>query len=302
MYPLKLKPVFKDYIWGGYGLSEKFSMDCKGKIAEAWLMSCCEDGQTTVENGIFKDCLLSEVVEKYPQSVGRNYLNKKFPLIIKFIDAYDKLSVQVHPSCKNEMWYVLDCEENSSVLCGLKKDISETEFISHIKNDTATDVMNEIKVKKGDVIYIPAGTLHAIGKGILIAEIQQNSNVTYRVYDYNRKDSDGKSRPLHIKQALEVMNFNKTGELCSSPCYHGNIKKICECEYFKVSEISIEDTLVIHNDMDSFSSLVVIEGEGTVKETSEIKAEKFRKGDSFFLASGCDYKIDGKSKIILTKV
>lgn len=306
IYPLKLKPVFKDYLWGGYKLHNDFKMECDyDKIAEAWLLSCHEDGLCTIDNGKYKGILLSEFLKNNPELSGCNCPDDKFPVLIKLIDAHDNLSVQVHPTekdCKNEMWYVIDCEENSHILYGLKKDISEDEFLMHIKNDTFIDIMNVVPVKKGDVFYIKAGTLHAICSGILIAEIQQSSNVTYRIFDYNRKDADGNPRPLHINDALKVMDFHKSSEIYHKTQTIGNMKILNDCEFFKVCELDINDSEIIHADKSSFVSIIIIDGEGTVQNCSEINAECFKKGDSFFLSAGYDYKIKGKSKIILTKV
>lgn len=306
IYPLKLEPVFKDYIWGGQKLNRDFSMKSGfDKTAEAWLLSCHNDGMSVIQNGIFKNMPLQDFIEKYPQYAGV-CCAEKFPLIIKLIDACDNLSVQVHPSsaenCKNEMWYVIDCEENSSILYGIKNSISKQQLEENIRNNTVADIMNSIPVKKGDVFYIKAGTLHAIGKGILIAEIQQNSNVTYRVFDYNRKDSKGNTRPLHITQALECADLNPPQELCHKTTVLGNTEVLNECSFFSVYLLNVDSTHIIHSDSSSFTSIIILEGDGYVSEINKINAEHFRKGDSFFLSAGCDYKITGKSKIILTKV
>lgn len=305
MYPLKLEPVFKDYIWGGHRLNRDFGMKSGfDKTAEAWLLSCHNDGMSVIQNGLFRNMPLQDFIEKYPQYAG-DCCTEKFPLIIKLIDACDNLSVQVHPSAensKNEMWYIIDCEENSCILYGVREKISKQQFEEHIRNNTVADAMNRIPVRKGDVFYIKAGTLHAIGKGILTAEIQQNSNVTYRVFDYNRKDAQGNTRPLHIAQAIECADLNPPQELCHKTITHGNTEILNECSFFSVYLLNIDGTHVIHSDSSSFSSIIILEGYGDVCENNKINAEHFRKGDSFFLSAGCDYKITGKSKIILTKV
>lgn len=200
------------------------------------------------------------------------------------------------------MWYILDCDKDSYILYGLKENTSKQDFEQHIINGTVTDLMNKVPVHKGDVFYIKAGTLHAIGKGIVVAEIQQSSNVTYRVYDYNRRDKYGNTRPLHINEALEVINFSRQSEIYHETYTKNNIKILNECEFFKVYEISADGRELISNDKSSFSHILITEGCGIISDYSEVHAENFKKGDSFFLSSGCDYIIKGKSKIILTKV
>ncbi len=304
MYPLKLKPVFKDYIWGGHNLHDQFNMQCNEYTAEAWLLSCHQNGISLIENKSFENMPLIEFINKNKWVTGYK-CNDEFPVIVKLIDAQDNLSVQVHPTgkdCKNEMWYIVDCEENSQILYGLKEDISKKEFEKNIKNNTITEIMNKVPVHKGDVFHINAGTLHAIGKGIIVAEIQQSSDVTYRVYDYNRKDKSGNSRQLHIKEALEVMDFKCPTEIYHKTYTKDNIKILNECEFFKVYEISTEDEYLISNDKSSFSHIMIMEGSGVISDYSKVYAENFKKGESFFLSSGCDYIIKGKSKIILTKV
>ena len=215
---LKLKPAFKDYIWGGTKLRDDFGFksDLK-KIAEGWMLSCHKDGENIIDGGKFDGKTLSEVINE----TGKDILGTKaqkydfFPILIKLIDAKDNLSVQVHPNDdyalrvegeygKTECWYVIDCDEGAELIYGFKKKISNEEFRKRIEDNTFLDIVNHVKVKKGEFFFIESGTLHAIGKGILLAEIQQNSNTTYRVYDYNRLGADGKPRELHTEKALDV--------------------------------------------------------------------------------------------------
>ena len=208
---LKLQPVFKDYIWGGTRLRDEYGFESPlEKLAEGWMLSCHKDGENTVLNGEYKGKTLSELIKDNPEFLGEN--GKKFeyfPILIKLIDAKNDLSVQVHPDNeyalrvekeygKTECWYILDCDEGAELIYGFNKKISSEEFKKKIADNTFLDTVNKVKVKKGDLFFIEAGTLHAIGKGILLAEIQQNSNTTYRVYDYGRLGADGKPRELHI--------------------------------------------------------------------------------------------------------
>ena len=218
MYPLLLKAPIKDYIWGGTRLKTEFGFETEKEIAaEGWMLSCHKDGTNTVLNGEFAGKILTEVLDIWgKEALGKNAERfTYFPLLIKLIDAKDKLSVQVHPDDsyalknegeygKTEMWYVVDCDEGASLIYGFNKEISKEEFESRIKDNTLSEVCNYVPVKKGDVFFIGAGTLHAIGEGILIAEVQQNSNTTYRVSDYGRLGADGNPRPLHIEKAVDV--------------------------------------------------------------------------------------------------
>ena len=212
MAVFRLTPAFKDYIWGGTRLRDEYGKKCDyDKVAESWELSCHKDGASVVADGEDKGFTLAEYIDKHGKAVLGTDCEKfeNFPILIKLIDAKDNLSVQVHPDNeyalrvegeygKTEMWYIVDCDEGATLLYGFKHEISKEEFAERIADNTLLEVTNAVPVKKGDVFFIQAGTLHAIGKGILIAEIQQNSNTTYRIYDYGRVGKDGKPRELHL--------------------------------------------------------------------------------------------------------
>ena len=307
---LKLKPTCKDYLWGGHRLVEEYGIDYPGDIcAEAWVLSCHPDGPCYVENGADQGCTLAEYVEKHGKAIlGTKAENMEyFPLLTKLIDARDNLSVQVHPSDdyalsregqygKTEMWYVLDAEPGAVLYQGFKEEITKEEFEERIKNNTLTEVVNPVQVKKGDVIFIAPGTLHAIGKGILIAEVQQNSNLTYRVYDYGRVGADGKPRQLHIEKALEVTKLEKPGSI---PTEGGHM---VSCKYFTVDTYKLTgEVKTLNADETSFQHILVLEGTGSIRHgetTMEMK-----KGDSFFIPAGLgDYTVSGKCEILLSRV
>ena len=217
---LKLKPCCKDYIWGGRRLADEYGIPCdKDILAEAWVLSCHPDGPSVIVNGPSQGKTLAEYIQANGNQVLGTHCRRfrDFPILVKFIDANQHLSVQVHPGNryalsqehqygKTEMWYVMDAAPNSFLYYGFKREVSREEFARRIQEDTLLDVLNAVPVQKGDVLFIESGTIHAIGAGILIAEIQQNSNVTYRVYDYGRVGKDGKKRDLHIEKALAVTN------------------------------------------------------------------------------------------------
>lgn len=282
MYTLKLKPALKDYLWGGTRLKTEYKMESDlEKVAEAWVLSTHKDGPSVVLNGELCGKTLTEAVEVFgADCLGEN--GKKFsyfPILIKLIDARDDLSVQVHPNDeyalkvegeygKTEMWYIVDCEEGAALYYGFKEEISKEEFRKKIADNTITDVLNRVPVKKGDVFFIPSGTIHAIGRGILIAEIQQNSNTTYRVCDYGRLGADGKPRPLHIDKAVEVTNLTPPPE--SKDLSSGTL---AECEYFKVRLFSTDKQKEIEVDNASFVSLLCLEGEVSFDGVTLVKGD-----------------------------
>ena len=303
MAVLKLKPACKDYLWGGRRLIEEFGIDCDKKIlAEAWMLSCHPDGTSTIEGG---ESLAEYISRNGFGILGTNCRRfQNFPVLIKFIDARENLSVQVHPTDeyalsyegqlgKSEMWYVLDAEENSLLYCGFKEKISKDDFKVHIKNNSLFEVLNAIPARRGDVIFIPAGTIHALGKGVLVAEIQQNSNVSYRIYDY------GRNRPLHIDKALDVTNLNP-------PTLRGeNYPHLAACDYFVVDKITLDGKILSEAsgvvDDKTFLSVLILDGEGKISCGDE--EFSYRKGDSFFLTAGAGiWKICGSCDALLTTV
>lgn len=318
---LKLIAPCKDYLWGGNRLREEYGKKANSdKIAESWELSCHKDGQSVIEGGEFGGKTLSEYIE----ANGRGVLGTSaerfeyFPILIKLIDAKDNLSVQVHPSNdyalrvegeygKTEMWYIVDCAEGAELLYGFKHEISEEEFAERIRSNTLLEVTNNVPVHKGDVFFIESGTLHAIGKGILIAEIQQNSNTTYRIYDYGRVGADGKPRELHIDKAVEVTDrvppkYPTTAQGTPERVDGGVMTLLRRCEYFNVRKLELDGTAAQNADERSFHSLLVLDGaaEITAENGSKVSAKK---GDSVFVTAGTGrYTISGKGEVIITDI
>lgn len=318
MNPVKLKPAFKDYLWGGTRLRDDFGKDCDfEKIAESWELSCHKDGASVVASGEFAGLTLAEYIEKNGKGVLGTNCGKfeNFPILIKLIDAKDNLSVQVHPDNeyaqrvegeygKTEMWYIVDCDEGAELLYGFKSEISKEEFRERIENNTLLEVTDSVPVKKGDVFFIEAGTLHAIGKGILIAEIQQNSNTTYRIYDYGRVGADGKPRQLHIDKAVEVTELRPATPYPQTEAFeeNGAVKRLlAKCEYFTVYSVDVETGARFSADETSFNSILLLDGDAELTAGGETLALK--KGDSVFVPAGCgEYVITGKFKSVLTRI
>jgi mannose-6-phosphate isomerase len=312
---LKLTPCFKDYIWGGEKLKKDFLKKSElSAIAESWELACHKDGNSTLEDGK----KLQEYINIDKSVLGTNCEKfEYFPILIKLIDAKENLSIQVHPDNeyalrvegeygKTEMWYILDCEPDAYLYYGFNREISPEEFAQRIVDDTILEVLNKVYVKKGDVFFIDAKTLHAIGKGILIAEIQQNSNTTYRIYDYNRLGIDNKPRELHIEKAKDVTALiPPTREVApqGKPETIGDSQSVllASCEYFTTKKISVKNTYTLNIDTKSFISLLFIQGNGEMSGFGETYI--FNKGDSFFIpAKNGQIEINGNCELLVTTI
>ena len=315
MKPIKLSPAFKDYLWGGTKLRTEFNKNCDfEKVAESWELSTHKDGQSVVLGGEYGGLKLSEYVDKAGKGVLGTNAEKfeYFPILIKLIDAKDSLSIQVHPSDeyalkvegeygKTEMWYIVDCEEDAYLYYGFNRDITPEEFKERIENNTVLEVLNRVDVKKGDVFFIESGTVHAIGAGIVICEIQQNSNTTYRVYDYDRRDKNGNPRELHIDKAVEVSNTKKAPKLDGGKVLDDGLTLLADCKYFKVLKAEISGRKEFTADEKSFNSVIILDGEGKLCCRGEELAVK--KGDSVFVPANLgEYVIDGDCTAIISMV
>lgn len=338
---MRLEPAFKDNLWGGTKLRTVFGKKCDyDVIGESWELSAHPDGQSVIASGIFTGMYFGEFIEKYGHDVvgWKSSSLDRFPVLIKFIDAKKDLSIQIHPDDdyaleienefgKNEMWYVVDCEPGAFLYCGLKKDSSKEEIRERIENNTITDILNKIEVHKGDCVMVKAGTIHAIGAGILICEIQQNSNCTYRMYDYDRKDKFGNKRELHIDKAIDVVDVKKYKPFISdNKDVPEGAEVLVSCKYFEcykyvlgsdaaeadhTSDIedncynteNVRNTSKVNISVDamSFRSVIVIDGSGKIavgNNTMDYKA-----GDSFFVTAGEKViNLEGTGTVIVTKV
>ena len=299
---IKIIAETKDYLWGGNKLRNYGKLSDKDKIAESWELSYHKDGPSKTQDGE----LLSSVL--MPSDLGKNVNDfEDFPVLVKLIDSADNLSVQVHPSDdyalknegqfgKTEMWYIVDADEGAGIYLGLKEDTEKEVFKKAIDDGTVTDLLNFYEVKKGDWFFIKSGTIHAIGKGVTVCEIQQNSNLTYRVYDFKRKGPDGKERPLHVEKALTVANFNVfTNSRLNVEM--GNKRLIGASKYFSAYFTEVFGDEEFLADKSSFTAVTCIEGEGV------IEGKKLSRGDTYFVpASYGEFKIEGSLKCIMTEV
>lgn len=341
---VRLQPAYKDFLWGGTALKERYGKQCEYDIlAESWELSAHPAGQSVVANGRHKGQLFGE----YLKAIGKKYWGWKcqplsaFPILIKFIDARDKLSVQVHPDDefamekegqygKNEMWYIVDCEPDAGIYCGFNRDVDRQTVEKCMTDGTILSILNRIPVQKGQTYFIPAGTVHAIDKGVLICEIQQSSDCTYRLYDFERKDKYGNLRPLHLEKALQVLDFGRyepfarqtegmvseaeeaaeeaniqTAEGNGLALQGGVFRVISRCKYFECILVENEEKLSLQMGEESFLSLVCLNGAGSIRtEKDGIQfAMELKAGDSIFLpAEERKCVIEGKCTFIMTKI
>lgn len=320
LYPMKLEAPLKDYLWGGTRLKDEYGKKTNlDKVAESWELACHKDGKSKIANGEAAGLFLEDWLAGQDKSVlGTNAASfPYFPLLIKLIDAKGDLSVQVHPDNdyamrvegeygKTEMWYIVDCEPGASLLYGFKEKISKEEFERRIADNTLLEVCNRVPVKKGDVFFIDSGTLHAIGKGILICEIQQNSNTTYRIYDYGRVGKDGKPRELHVKKAIDVTKLEPptkpTTALAKIDIIPGlDMKLLAECEYFTAYHATLKGEASLKAGSESFQTFTVLSG--SLKLTSGDTVLDFYKGESVFIPAGLGiYTLTGDATFILSKM
>ncbi|HEX3016622.1 MAG TPA: type I phosphomannose isomerase catalytic subunit [Caproicibacter sp.] len=320
IYPMKLKAACKDYLWGGTRLRTEYHQQSDAeKVAESWMLSSHPDGPSSILNGEYEGLLFPEYLTRAGREILGTDCDKfpDFPVLIKLIDAKDRLSIQVHPDDayarthggefgKTEMWYIVDCEPGASLYYGFDHPISKEEFKQRIENNTLEEVLNKVQVHPGDVFFIESRTLHAIGAGILIAEIQQNSNLTYRIYDYGRIGKDGNPRQLHISEALDVTLLAPP----TRPAHAQGVREtgagysrilLSSCDIFTVYEMEIREA-ALNADNRSFHSLVCIGGDAILVKNG--KAElSFEKGDSVFIPAGYgDYTIKGDCLVLWTTV
>ena len=295
---LKLKPSGKDYIWGGHKLVDNYGKEMTGdRLAETWELSCHPDGPSFVVNGEAAGKTLRQYIEEHGKKVlGTNCERfEDFPILTKFIDAQDNLSIQVHPDNeyalknegqygKTEMWYVVDADKGAKLRSGFSEQITPKEYKERVLNNTITDVLQEYEIKPGDVFFLPAGRVHSIGAGAFIAEIQQTSDITYRIYDFNRKDANGKTRELHTDLAREAINYEVLDDYRTKyePLKDEPVELVA-CTYFTTSLYDMtEEISCDYSELDSFVIFICMEGACKIKD-NEGNELKVGAGESILL-------------------
>jgi mannose-6-phosphate isomerase len=312
-YPLLFEPIFKERIWGGAKLKEVLNKSFNGQqIGESWELSTVENDISVVANGEFKGLNLNQLIEKYPTEVlgikSIQYFGNNFPLLFKFIDAKEDLSIQVHPNDalakerhnsfgKTEMWYVMQADEKARLVVGFKDKTNRKEYQKHLENNTLVAVLNETPVKEGDAFFLETGTVHAIGGGVLIAEIQQTSDITYRLYDWDRVDANGVGRELHTDFALDAINFEPTNTKLNYDAAKNKSVNLVECPFFKTNILQISEKYNWKKTKESFTVFMCTEGSFTISML-HFQSE-FRKGDTLLIPAIIDdFEIFGDASLL----
>lgn len=311
MYPLKFHPILKERLWGGNKLASVLGKEIESDITgESWELSGVAGDISVVSNGPLAGTALSSLIEEHAVALlGRKVVDRfglEFPILVKFIDAKRDLSIQLHPNDelarqrhnsfgKTEMWYVMDADEGAELIIGFENDVTKEAYAESLEQDTITDLLHYQKVNEGDTFFINTGKIHAIGAGVLLAEIQQTSDITYRVYDFNRKDKNGELRELHTDLALDAIDFQQKEDFHVAYSRKTNaLNKMVECPYFKTSYLNL--TSNFRQDLSVAKSFVIymcVEGEATiVNDEGEVS---IRKGETVLISA------DTKTVQILTQ-
>lgn len=320
MKPLKFNALLKSTLWGGDKIIPFKNLDIQQEnVGESWEISGVKDNETIVADGPYAGKKLNELVEELKgKLVGEdNYqrFGNEFPLLIKFIDARQDLSIQVHPTDeiakmqgkergKTEMWYLMDSDKDATLLCGLKKKITPEEYAQIVENDTIVDAIDRYEVKEGDCFFLPAGRIHAIGTGCFLAEIQQTSDVTYRIYDFKRKDKNGNYRQLHTKEAAECINYNVESNYRTeyTPVKNQGVSLV-QCPYFNTAVYDLDEPMTIdYSELDSFVILIGVKGNATITD-NEGNTFTLQAGESVLVPATTEtLKVDGNIKFLETYV
>jgi len=315
LYPIKFQPILKEKIWGGKKLNTLLNKDSKASnVGESWEISDVEGDTSIVSKGTLKGKSLKELLEAFKGDlIGvENYktFGNKFPLLIKFIDAKEDLSIQLHPNDelaakrhnsfgKTEMWYVMQADEDANLIVGFNQKITPETYLQHLEDKTLIKILNFDKVKNGDTYFIEVGRVHAIGAGVMLAEIQQTSDITYRVYDWDRVDDEGNERDLHNDLAIDAFDFNMKDDFRVSYSKEKNqSNKMVSCPYFTTNFIPLQGTVQKINDKDSFIIYMCVEGEAEISTDSF--SETIKKGETLLLPAGIKkYQITSKNAKLL---
>lgn len=316
-YLLSLTPAVKDYLWGGTRLQTEYGIGEGERTAEGWMLSCHPDGPCRIRNGEAAGQTLTEVLQHWgTEALGQSCASfDRFPMLIKLIDARDRLSVQVHPDDtyalahensygKTEMWYVVDCDPGAALVYGVNRTLTREELREALASDRLPEVCRFVPVHPGDLFFIEAGTLHAIGAGILIAEVQQNSNITYRLSDYGRLGPDGKPRALHVEQGTAVTSLTPVTRPCGAvgavrETDGARIRSLASYAYFTTELWDMTSTFH-YICPESFTSFVCLRGEGTLR--SGDVTLPVRKGGSFFLPAGLPAVWEGELRLLVSRI
>jgi len=313
IYPLTFQPIFKHRIWGGDKLKKLFAKESQTKqIGESWELSTIENDVSIIANGIYENRLFTELISQFPNEIlGIKIIEKfgeNFPLLFKFLDAQQDLSIQVHPNdslaqkrhnClgKTEMWYIIQADKNVRNIIGFKEKSSPKEYIEKLENNQLLSILNQENVQKGDVFFLETGTVHAIGKGIVLAEIQQSSDITYRIYDCNRTDKNGKSRELHLDLAIDAINYNPTKSRKNYSKQKNQTNNIVQSKYFTTNYIPLDGKISFIENADFFRVYMCLDGNFSIVYKDE--KYNFEKGKTILLPAVLnEFSLEGKAELL----
>lgn len=317
LYPLLFQPIFKERIWGGSKLSELLNKKLPGNhIGESWELSAVDENVSKVANGALKGKTLLELIESYPEDLLGSEAYKRFvntfPLLFKFLDAQEDLSIQVHPNDimakkhhgglgKTEMWYVLDAEPGAELIVGFKNETTTEEYLHALEHGSIVSLLQSYSVQRGDVFFLETGTVHAIGKGTVIAEIQQTSDLTYRIFDYNRKDANGQQRELHTDLAMEAIYFGVRNPKIEYQLTTNSLQEVVNSPFFKTSVLKLDGFFSLKSIIPVFHVLMCVEGNVTVVSNSESFC--FEKGDTVLLPAVLNnVTLEGKAELLVVSI
>ncbi|WPR71575.1 type I phosphomannose isomerase catalytic subunit [Flavobacterium sp. NG2] len=313
IYPLQFEPILKERIWGGEKLKTYLNKPITSPITgESWELSTVEGDVSVIANGDYKGEKLTDVINEFPVELlgidvyGR--FGKQFPLLFKYLDAREDLSIQVHPNDtlakerhnsfgKTEMWYIMQADEEARIIVGFKEDSTTNEYVQNLENNTLLSILNDVKVKEGDVFFLETGTVHAIGAGMVVAEIQQTSDVTYRLYDFDRTDANGNRRELHVDLALDAINYKKTNTYKEYANNSNQSNTIVDCTYFTTNVIPLEGNMPVNKKGESFTVYMCIDG--AFKIVLDEVVNEYKKGDTVLVPAAMrSFVLNGKASLL----
>ena len=313
IYPLQFKPILKERIWGGEKLKTVLNKPIiSDRTGESWEISTIDGDVSIVSNGTLSGKSLLDLIDSSPVEILGTEVykrfGKQFPLLFKYLDAREDLSIQVHPNDelakkrhnsfgKTEMWYIMQADENARVIVGFKEKSDANEYLENLKNKTLLSILDDIKVKAGDVFFLETGTVHAIGAGLVVAEIQQTSDITYRLYDFDRIDAAGNQRELHIDLALDAINYNKVDTHKKYNTELNQSNTVVDCPYFTTNFIPLEGKISIHKTGNSFTVFMCVEGSFEI-ECGDTKFQ-YTKGDTILIPAALKtFILNGKASVL----
>lgn len=313
LYPLQFEPILKERIWGGTKLKTYLNKPITSDITgESWEISTVDNDISIIANGAFKGKSLNDLINEFPEAVlgtkVHEQFGKQFPLLFKYLDAREDLSIQLHPNDelakkrhnsfgKTEMWYVMQADADARLIVGFKEKSTPEEYLKHIQDKTIVDILDTKKVNKGDVFFLETGTIHAIGAGIIVAEIQQTSDITYRIYDFDRVDANGNKRELHIDLSLEAINYEKVDAQKNYAKVENVSNEVVNCKYFTTNFIPLDGNITVYKHSESFTVYMCVDGSFELSVNGE--SYTYKKGDTVLLpAALTDFQLSGSASIL----